>query len=78
MSALSRLVRFARRRWQADGTKMLGTLQLILSGWIAIDGLIPKGQAPYFAAANVVLAALTIRRGYINADTANDGQNSGA
>lgn len=57
---------YAISLWKRDGTKVLGTLQIIVSGLPVIDGLIPVGNMKYWAAANVVLGALTIKRGYTN------------
>jgi len=54
------------RLWKRDGTKMLGTLQVIVTGLMAIEGLVPKDELKWWLAANVVLGALTIRRGYVN------------
>lgn len=56
-------------QWKKDGTKMLGTMQIIVSGLMVVDDLIPKDQFKYWAAANVILGALTIKRGYTNSQT---------
>lgn len=52
--------------WQGHGTKLLGTLQTIVAGLITIPGLIEAADLPYWGAANVILAALTINRGFTN------------
>lgn len=56
--------------WTAHGTKLLGTVQTIVAGFIAIPGLITAANLPYWGAANVILAALTINRGFTNSRTA--------
>lgn len=52
--------------WKEHGTKILGTAQTIVAGFITIPGLITAENLPYWGAANVVLAALTINRGFTN------------
>lgn len=52
--------------WNGHGTKILGTLQTIVAGLITIPGLITAAHLPYWGAANVILAALTINRGFTN------------
>ena len=48
------------------GTKVLGTAATIVAGLISIQNLIPQDHVPYWAAANVILGALTINRGFEN------------
>jgi hypothetical protein len=60
------MIKYSIQKWKADGTKMLGTLTTIISGFILIPDLIPKGNLKWWAATNVVLGALTIKRGYDN------------
>lgn len=52
--------------WNEHGTKILGTLQIIVTGLVAIQNLIPEAHEPYWQAAAVVLGALTINRGFTN------------
>ncbi len=52
--------------WNKHGTKILGSGQAIISGFVAISGLIPDGQMKYWLAANVVLGAMTVQRGFTN------------
>jgi len=54
------------RVWRRHGTKILGAVSAIWSGWIAIDGLFPADKVKYALALNVVLGVLTIQRGYQN------------
>lgn len=60
------MIKYSIQKWKADGTKMLGTLTTIISGFIAIPDLIAAGHVKWWAAANVVLGTLTIKRGYDN------------
>ena len=52
--------------WTNHGTKILGGTQAALSGMVAISGLIPPEHIKYWLAANVVLGAMTINRGFTN------------
>lgn len=52
--------------WRSHGTKLLGSAQTIVAGFITIPGLITPENLPYWGAANVVLAAFTINRGFTN------------
>ena len=52
--------------WSAHGTKILGTAQTIVAGLITVQGLIPPDHVPLWSAANIVLGALTINRGFSN------------
>lgn len=52
--------------WVLHGTKILGAGQAIISGFVAISGLIPDAHMKYWLAANVVLGALTLQRGFTN------------
>jgi hypothetical protein len=56
--------------WTEHGTKILGTAQTIVAGFITIPGLITPEMLPYWGAANVVLAAVTINRGFTNSRNA--------
>lgn len=58
------------RVWKGHGTKLLGTAQIIVSGFPAISGLIHVDHVKYWLAANVVLGALTINRGMENSKNA--------
>lgn len=52
--------------WANHGTKILGTASTIVAGFVTIPNLIPHNHLPYWAAANIVLGALTVQRGYAN------------
>jgi hypothetical protein len=52
--------------WRDHGTKVLGTSTAIISGFLTIPDLISHPHVKYVAAANVVLGALTISRGFVN------------
>jgi hypothetical protein len=52
--------------WADHGTKILGTLQTIVTGLVLIENLIPEAHEPYWQAAAVVLGAMTINRGFTN------------
>jgi len=52
--------------WRSHGTKVLGSCSAILPGLLAIDGLVPKAQMKWWLAANVVIGALTVHRGFVN------------
>lgn len=56
--------------WKGHGTKLLGTAQIVVSGFPAISGLIHTNHVKYWLAANVVLGALTINRGVENTKNA--------
>jgi hypothetical protein len=58
--------------WVDHGTKVLGTLSVIVSGLVLIPDLISPGHAKYWQAANVVLGALTINRGVTNSKSQPD------
>lgn len=52
--------------WGSHGTKYLGAATMIVTGLREIPNLIAAAHQPYWAAAGVVLGALTINRGFIN------------
>lgn len=52
--------------WTNHGTKALGTAGLIVSGLLVIPDLIPAAHMKWWLAANVIVDALTVRRGYTN------------
>ena len=52
--------------WTNHGTKVLGSLTSIIAGFIAIPDFIPQNHVKYWAAANVVLSVMTVKRGYTN------------
>jgi hypothetical protein len=60
------VINFFVRLWHDHGTKLLGYASGIVSGFITIPGLIAGGHVKYWSAASVVLAALTVGRGYVN------------
>jgi hypothetical protein len=63
-----------KRTWTYHGTKLLGLATTIVSSAIAANAAIPDGQekliAPgqmkWFILANLVLGALTVKRGFSN------------
>lgn len=57
---------FLGRWWKDHGTKVLGTATMIVSGLQEVAGLIPPEHKPFWAAAGVVLGALTLNRGFTN------------
>lgn len=63
-------------QWHKDGTKMLGTLGTILPGTLLIDGLVPPEMRKWVLLADLIIGAVTIKRGYTN--TANTTTNPGA
>ena len=52
--------------WQSHGTKILGGLAMIVAGFPQIAGLVPEHHKPYWAAANLILGAMTVQRGVTN------------
>lgn len=52
--------------WNGHGTKILGTTAVIVNGLLLIPDLIAPGHSKYWQAANVVLGALTVNRGFTN------------
>lgn len=54
------------RYWTSHGTKALGAGVMIVTGFREIAGLIPPEHDPMWAAAGVVLGALTVQRGFTN------------
>ena len=59
-------MRLVRSFLRDHATKVLGSAQAIISGFIVIPDLIPHGSLKYWAAGNVVLGVLTIGRGFQN------------
>lgn len=55
--------------WRGHGTKALGSLSIIIPGLLAIDKLVPPDHMKYWLAANVVVGALTVKRGFSNTKT---------
>jgi hypothetical protein len=52
--------------WNHHGTKILGTAQALVSGWVLIPNLIPSDLVPLAHAINVTLGVLTVQRGITN------------
>jgi len=52
--------------YASHGTKILGFLTMIVAGLPQIEGLIPVVDKPIWAAANLILGALTVQRGVTN------------
>lgn len=59
-------MKFILKFWKGHGTKVLGFSTMIVAGFPQIDGLVTAGHVKYWAAANVVLGAITIQRGVTN------------
>jgi hypothetical protein len=59
-------MRSIRRIWRGHGTKILGFAAMIAAGFPQIDGLVAAGHVKYWAAANLILGALTVQRGVTN------------
>jgi hypothetical protein len=63
-----------KRTWINHGTKVLGLATTIVASVLGANAMIPQGQSPlippeqmkWFILANVLLGALTVRRGYTN------------
>jgi hypothetical protein len=67
-----------KRTWINHGTKVLGWATIIVSSALTANtilkpeqALIPPGQLKWFVFANIVLGALTVKRGYTNSATQN-------
>jgi hypothetical protein len=52
--------------WKNHGTKILGTAQALVSGWVLIPNLIPADFVPLAHMVNVTLGVLTVQRGITN------------
>lgn len=55
--------------WTGHGTKILGAVvivQNIIGGLLAIPDLIHPGRMKYWLAANVILGAFVLKRGFTN------------
>ena len=52
--------------WKEHGTKILGTITMIVAGFPQIDGLVAPEHVKYWAAANLILGAMTVQRGITN------------
>jgi hypothetical protein len=52
--------------WKNHGTKILGTAQALVSGYILIPDLIPPDWLPLAHMVNVTLGVLTVQRGITN------------
>jgi hypothetical protein len=59
-------VKYISSFFRNHSTKVLGSLQAIISGFIVIPDLISSGHLKYWAATNVVLGVVTIGRGFQN------------
>ena len=55
-----------KQQWDSHGTKILGTAAAINAGMLTVDGLISAPHKKYYLALGVVLAALTVNRGFEN------------
>jgi hypothetical protein len=60
------LVMFLAKWWDARGTAILGFLTSFVAGIVVIPNLIPPERAPYWAAANLALGLLTMKRSNTN------------
>ena len=61
-----KVVNWVTAFWNGHGTKVLGSLTMVVAGLPQIDGLVAVSHKPYWAAANVILGAITIQRGVTN------------
>lgn len=61
---------WARQFYASHGTKLLGSLTMIVAGLPQIDGLVIDGHKKYWAAANLILGAFTLNRGFTNSRNA--------
>lgn len=52
--------------WRRHGTKVLGFFTIVVAGLPEIDGLVDPSSRKYWAAANVILGAMTVQRGVTN------------
>ena len=59
-------MKFILKAYRLHGTKILGFAAMIAAGFPQIDGLVAAGHVKYWAAANLVLGALTVQRGVTN------------
>jgi hypothetical protein len=55
--------------WRSHGTGILGFASSFCAGAVLIPDLIPVAHRPYWAAANLALGLLTIRRANTNRST---------
>ena len=60
--------------WLDHGTKFLGTLGTIIPGLMAIPELIPASHQKYWVAANLIVGAWTVKRGFDNSKRAQNVQ----
>ncbi len=60
-------MKYVLRMWRSHGTKILGFLTTVVAGLPLIEGLIADTHKPWWGAANLILGALTIQRGSVNA-----------
>jgi hypothetical protein len=58
--------------WTEHGTKILGTVGAVIPGLLGIQDLIPQPHTKYWLAAGVVIGALTVRRGFVNTQQAQE------
>jgi len=55
--------------WIKNGTKILGYVggaQTLITGAMAIDGLIPRNHFKYYLLVNLVINVMTLKRGHTN------------
>lgn len=52
--------------WRYHGTKVLGTIQVVVAGLLAVPEVIAQPHMKYWLAANAILGGLTVRRGFTN------------
>lgn len=52
--------------WNSHGTKLLGTAAAIVASLLLVPDLIPADHMKWWQAANAVLGALTVKRGFVN------------
>lgn len=56
----------AANLYQDHGTKILGALGAVVPSLMAIDGMVTADNMKYWLAANAVVGALTVKRGFTN------------
>ncbi len=54
------------RWWKAHGTKLLGAAATIVAGALVTPDLVPVKYVPYLHFANLLLGAVTVKRGFTN------------
>lgn len=66
-----------KQTWIDHGTKLLGLATIVVSSALSANAMIQPGQSPlippdhmkWFLLANVLLGALTVKRGFTNSNS---------